>query len=37
MNYTLRLKESLEPQADFVWTAIEIIAKQPQESRIAAR
>lgn len=37
MNYTLRLKESLEPQADFVWTAIEIIAKQPQESRVAAR
>src|SRR5262249_51796754 len=37
MNYTLRLKEPLEPQADFVWTTIEIIAKQPHESRVAAR
>jgi len=36
MSYTLRLKEPLEPQVDFVWTAFEIIAKQPQESRIAA-
>ncbi|HXX86715.1 MAG TPA: hypothetical protein VEN29_22385 [Casimicrobiaceae bacterium] len=37
MNYTLRLKEPLEPQADFVWTAFEIIARQPRGSRVAAR
>jgi hypothetical protein len=36
MSYTLRLKEPLEPQADFVWTAFEIIAKQPQGSLVAA-
>jgi len=36
MNYALRLKEPLESQADFVWTAFEITAKQPQGSRVAA-
>ena len=36
MNYALRLKEPLEPPTDFVWTTLEIVAKQPQESRVAA-
>jgi hypothetical protein len=36
MNYTLRFKEPLERQTDFVWAAFEIIAKQPHESRVAA-
>jgi hypothetical protein len=37
MNYALRLKEPLESQADFVWTAFEITAKQPQGPRVATR
>jgi hypothetical protein len=35
MTYTLRLKGPLERQADFVWTAFEIVAKHPLPSSVA--
>ncbi len=37
MNYTLRLKEPLAPQAEYVWTTFEVIQKQTAVSAVTVR